>query len=124
MTTLARQLGVAHALAAVHPTRRVPHRAQVAVGLAAATVAALFDLRGAIGFSSCTVLVYYAVANAAALTLPREPGRRLPVQAAAVLGLVGCAVLALALPWRSTLAGFGVLALGALWFRVRRVWRG
>jgi APA family basic amino acid/polyamine antiporter len=115
---MARRRDLPGALEAVHPARRVPHRAQVAVGVAAALVAGLFDVRGAIGFSSCTVLVYYAIANASALTLPG----RLAARASAVAGLAGCLVLAFALPWRSVVAGFGVLAAGALWFVVRGVW--
>src|SRR5439155_13218793 len=117
---MARRADLPRPLAAVHEGRRVPQRAQVAVGLAALLVALLGDVRGAIGFSSCTVLVYYAIANASALTLPPEPGRRLPVRALALVGLAGCVVLALALPWRSGLVGFGVLAVGVPWFLIRR----
>jgi APA family basic amino acid/polyamine antiporter len=109
---MARRRDLPGALEAVHPRRRVPHRAQLLVALAVAVPVALGDIRGAIGFSSCTVLVYYAVTNAAALTLGREPGRWTPVQALGLLGLVGCVVLALSLPWRSVLAGFAVLAAG------------
>lgn len=68
------------------------------------------DLRGAIGFSSFGVLLYYAVANASALTQDRAH-RRYP-RALAGLGLVGCLVLALAVPVGSLLAGLGVLAVG------------
>ncbi|GAB3856778.1 hypothetical protein GCM10029963_53730 [Micromonospora andamanensis] len=65
------------------------------------------------------MLVYYAITNAAALTLGREPERKLPVQALAVAGLLGCVLLAVNLPLASVLAGFGVLALGAAWYAVR-----
>ena len=54
------------ALAAVHPRFGGPHRAEVAVGVTVAVLAAFVDVRGAIGFSSFAVLVYYAVANASA----------------------------------------------------------
>ena len=94
------------ALAAVHPRYRVPHRAEVAVGVVVATVAAVADVRSAIGFSSFAVLVYYAIANAAAATLR---GRLVPA-----LGLAGCVVLAACLPIGAVLAGSGVLILGAL----------
>ncbi len=47
-------------LAAVHPRFAVPHRAEVAVGVVVAAVAAVADVRAAIGFSSFAVLVYYA----------------------------------------------------------------
>jgi APA family basic amino acid/polyamine antiporter len=68
------------------------------------------DLRGAIGFSSFGVLLYYAVANLSALRQPPEQ-RRWP-RALQVLGLTGCVVLALTLPPASVVAGLGVLALG------------
>jgi APA family basic amino acid/polyamine antiporter len=117
---MARRRDLPAALDAVHPRHRVPHRAELAVAALVVALVALGDIRDAIGFSSCTVLVYYAVANASALTLGREPGRRLPVQAIAVVGLVGCVVLAVSLPVSSVLAGFGVLGLGALFFAARR----
>lgn len=107
------------ALAVVHPRRLVPHRAEVAVAVAVVVLVALGDLRTAIGFSSCTVLVYYAITNAAALTLGRDQRRRLPVQVLAGLGLVGCLLLAVTLPLPTVLAGFGVLAAGAVWYAAR-----
>lgn len=116
---MARRRDLPGALAAVHPRHRVPHRAELAVAAVVIVVVALGDVRGAIGFSSCTVLVYYAITNAAALTLGRAPERRIPVQLIAALGLVGCLVLAVSLPVASVLAGFGVLALGALGYALR-----
>ena len=106
------------ALAAVHPRYRVPHRAELAVaGLVAVAVLAV-DLRGAIGFSSTLVLVYYAVANAAALTL-RPAERRWPRWLAGA-GLAGCLLLAASLPVSSVLAGAAVLGIGAAIWVVRR----
>jgi APA family basic amino acid/polyamine antiporter len=109
-------------LDAVHPVRRVPYRAEIAVAAVVCSTLVLVDLRGAVGFSSFTVLTYYAVANASAWTLPREQ-RRWP-RAIAGLGVVGCAVLAFSLPAASVMAGAGVLAAGALawllWLRPRR----
>ncbi|MFE1380014.1 APC family permease [Streptomyces sp. NPDC058740] len=99
-------------LAAVHPRFRVPHHAELAVGAVVAVVAATADLRGAIGFSSFGVLVYYGIANAAAFTLgPRE-------RPLAALGLLGCGVLAFALPMGAVLAGVGVLAAGTVAYAV------
>ncbi|MGC5019951.1 APC family permease [Micromonospora sp. DT47] len=119
LLAMARRRDVPGALAAVHPVRQVPHRAELAVAAVVVVVVALGDVRGAIGFSSCTVLVYYAITNAAALTLGRDPARKLPVQLLAALGLVGCLLLAVNLPLASVLAGFGVLALGAAWYALR-----
>ncbi|MGW9198092.1 APC family permease [Micromonospora chersina] len=120
---MARRRDLPAALAAVHPRHRVPHRAELAVAAVVIVVVSLVDVRGAIGFSSCTVLVYYAIANASALTLGRDPARKLPVQLLAALGLVGCLLLAVNLPVASVLTGFGVLALGALWYALRHTIR-
>ena len=104
-------------LDAVHPTRKVPHRAELAAGALIALLAILTDLRSAIGFSAFCVLTYYAIANASAWTLP-SPQRRWP-RALAAVGLIGCATLALTLPIASVVAGTGVLAVGALVWTVR-----
>ncbi|MFI7577550.1 APC family permease [Micromonospora sp. NPDC049497] len=117
---MARRRDLPGALDAVHPVHRVPHRAELAVAAVVIVVVLLGDVRDAIGFSSVTVLVYYAITNAAALTLGREPARKLPVQALAALGLVGCLLLAVNLPLSSVLAGFGVLAVGATGYALRR----
>lgn len=103
-----------HVFAAVHPKHRVPHRAELAVGLVVASVVALADVRSAIGFSSFAVLHYYAVANAAALTL-RPEERRWP-RWLAVAGLAGCLVVAFSLPVASVAAGAGLLLIGAVGF--------
>lgn len=76
------------------------------VGVVVAVLAAVADLRGAIGFSSFAVLLYYAIANASAATLG---GRLVPA-----VGLVGCLVLAFTLPLSSVLAGLAVVAAGAV----------
>ncbi|MCT7355301.1 APC family permease [Streptomyces sp. 15-116A] len=106
------------ALAAVHPRFQVPHRAEVAVGAVVAVLAATVDLRGAIGFSSFGVLVYYAVANASAWTLGsgRPAARVLPA-----VGLAGCLLLAFSLPGLSVAVGAGVLTVGVAAYGVRRL---
>lgn len=98
-------------LAAVHSRFKVPHHAEIAVGAAIIVVVAVVDLRFAIAFSSFAVLVYYAIANASALTLRRDE-RRWPRWLSA-LGIVGCLTLAFTLPWASVVAGAALLALGA-----------
>jgi len=106
---MARDGRLPRALAAVHPRSAVPLRAEMTVGVVVATLAASLDLRGAIGFSSFAVLVYYAITNASAWTLgPAEGG---PARLVPGLGLAGCLVLAFALPAASVLSG--VLVLGA-----------
>jgi APA family basic amino acid/polyamine antiporter len=102
----------------VHPRFGIPHRAELAVGAVALVLVLTIDLRSAIGFSSFGVLVYYAIANASAATLAadeRRPPRWVPV-----VGVLGCAALAVNLPLTSVLAGAGVVALGLLAYAVTR----
>ncbi|MEU6409229.1 APC family permease [Microbispora sp. NPDC046933] len=115
---MARDRHLPHALAAVHPRFTVPHRAELAVGAVVAILAATADLRGAIGFSSFGVLVYYAVANAAAWTL--GPGEGRPPRVVPAVGLAGCLILAFALPLSSVVSGAAVLAAGAALYALRR----
>jgi APA family basic amino acid/polyamine antiporter len=105
-------------LAAVHPRRRVPHRAEILVGAIAAIAAATLDLHDAIGFSSFAVLAYYAVANASALTLGRE--QRLWPRGWAIAGLIGCATLAFTLPAHAVIAGASLFVLAASLHGLRR----
>lgn len=108
---MARDRHLPTTLATVHQPSGVPRHAEITVGVVVAVLAATLDLRGAIGFSSFGVLVYYAIANCSALTLGR---RVIPA-----VGLAGCLVLAFALPWTSVVTGAGVLAAGALVYSAR-----
>jgi APA family basic amino acid/polyamine antiporter len=110
MLAMARERDLPSALAAVELRHQVPARAQVAVGAAVVVLVLVADLRGAIGFSSFGVLTYYFVANASALRQP-DAERRWP-RALQLLGLVGCATLALSLPAFSVVVGALVLAAG------------
>ncbi len=109
---MARRGDLPRALSAVAPRHQVPLRAELAVAAVVIVLVSLADLRSAIGFSSCTVLVYYAVTNASAFTLGPDRDRRLPVRAVAVLGLAGCLLLAASVPWQSLTAGAAVLTVG------------
>jgi APA family basic amino acid/polyamine antiporter len=108
---MARDDELPRALAAVHPRFQVPHVAEITVALVIIALVATVDLRGAIGFSSFGVLLYYFVANAAALTQPKQE-RRVP-RALSVAGAIGCLVLVATLPLVSIVAGVAVLAVGA-----------
>nr|SBP00158.1 putative amino acid transporter [Nonomuraea gerenzanensis] len=114
---MARERDLPGVLAAVDPVRQVPRRAELAVGGAVLVLLLVADLREAIGFSSFGVLVYYAVANACALTLRRDEGA--PPRAVPVLGLVLCLALAATLPGASVVAGLAVFAAGLLIYAVR-----
>ncbi len=97
-------------LASVHPRHRVPDHAELLVAAVVGVLVVSTDLRGAIGFSSFGVLVYYAVANASAYTQPREH-RRWP-RWLNVAGLVGCVTLVVSLPLSAVFAGVVVFAVG------------
>ncbi|OEU96998.1 APC family permease [Streptomyces oceani] len=116
---MARDRHLPGALAVVDPRHQVPRRAEALVGAVVVLLVLTVDLRGAIGFSSFGVLVYYALANASARTLTRAEGR--PPRLVPVVGLLGCLVLACALPLSAVLPGVGVLGLGAVAYAVGRV---
>jgi basic amino acid/polyamine antiporter, APA family len=109
---MARRHELPHWLATIDDRRAVPLRAEVTVAAVVVGLTATLDLRGAIGFSGVTILTYYAITNAACLTLPADR-RRWPV-ALAGAGLAGCLALAVMLPAAAVIAGIGVLVLGVL----------
>ncbi|HET8926957.1 MAG TPA: amino acid permease [Microbacterium sp.] len=120
---MARQGDLPRLLAAVHPRTRVPHRAELAAAAVAIGLVLLIDLRGAIGFSSFGVLLYYLIANVSALH-QKGAARRYP-RALQVVGAIGCAVLAFTLPWQSVIGGVAVFAVGIIYRSVRlRVTKG
>ena len=100
----------------VNPVHHVPDRMQLALAVVVVLLVALVDLRGVIGFSSFGVLLYYAIANAAAYTQDTEHRRwPRPVQ---LLGLAGCVILVATLPWVSVVSGVAVFAVGIAGRRV------
>jgi basic amino acid/polyamine antiporter, APA family len=115
---MARNGDLPRQLNSVHPRYRVPDRSELAVAAVVSVLVLTTDLRAAIGFSSFGVLVYYAIGNASAYTQPPED-RRWP-RSLNVVGLVGCAVLAITLPPASALAGVGVFAIGVTGRAVHR----
>ncbi|GAA0621393.1 APC family permease [Sporichthya brevicatena] len=113
---MARDRHLPHVLTAVHPRFGVPHRAELAVGAVVVVLTVAGEIRDVVAFSSFGVLVYYAIANAAAWTL--APGRARIVPA---LGFVGCLALALTLPLEAARAGGAALAIGYALFILRGV---
>jgi basic amino acid/polyamine antiporter, APA family len=115
---MARDRHLPRVMAAVHPRFQVPHRAELLVGAVVVLLAATTDVRGAIGFSSFGVLVYYAIANASAWTLTPDENR--PPRIVPAVGLAGCLLLAFTLPRASVVWGGAVLAAGIAAYAVRR----
>lgn len=101
-------------LAAVDPTHQTPRRAEIVVGLIIACLISIADLRSAIGFSSFAILIYYAIANVAAWTLP-QPDRLWP-RWLTVAGFIACLTVAANLPSTSIQGGLLLFALGSGWY--------
>ena len=114
---MAREADLPRWLSAVHPRFATPHRAEVVLAAVVVLIVLLVDLRGAIGFSSFGVLLYYFVANLAAFTQTTDT-RRYP-RALQVLGALGCVVLAFTLPLPSVLIGSAVVLVGCAYRAVR-----
>jgi len=114
---MAREADLLRWLSAVHPRFSTPYRAEVILAAVVVLIVLLVDLRGAIGFSSFGVLLYYFVANVAAFTQTTD-ARRYP-RALQLLGAAGCVVLAFTLPPPSVLIGSAVVLVGCAYRFVR-----
>lgn len=100
-------------LSAVHPVHSVPYRAELALGALVIVLVLTMDLRGAIGFSSFGVLLYYFVANISAYTQGREA--RMYPMVVQILGALLCLVLVVTLPIESIVGGIVLVAVGVLY---------
>jgi basic amino acid/polyamine antiporter, APA family len=107
---MARERDLPVVLARVDERHGVPLAAQVAVCAFVILLVVVFDVRAVIGFSSFGVLVYYAVANAAALT--QDAAHRRWPRGLQVLGVAGCLLLVATLPVAAVVTGGCVLAVG------------
>jgi APA family basic amino acid/polyamine antiporter len=99
-------------LAAVESRSGVPGRAVLAIGALAAIVAATGTLRSVASIAAFAILVYYAIANLAALRMPTRS--KLYPDAIPWVGLISSGALALSLESGVVLTGAGVLALGVV----------
>jgi APA family basic amino acid/polyamine antiporter len=106
---MARRSELPRPLAAVG-ARGTPWRADLAGGAVAVVLAVLAGPVAAIALSACSVLVYYAVVNVAALRL--ASAQRLWPHWSSWLGLVLCLGLAALLPVRQVLITVVALAVG------------
>lgn len=113
---MAREADLPRWLSAVHPRFHVPHRAEIVVAVIVGVLVLTVDLRGAIGFSSFGVLLYYLIANLSAFS---QGERRFP-RVLFVAGAVGCITLVVTLPVASIVGGVVVIAAGVL-YRVARL---
>ena len=107
---MARRRDLPAALERVHPRFGVPDRAILLIGGIVAVVAATGTLRGIAAAASFTILIYYGIANLAALRMPREA--KLYPDAIPVFGIFACATLAASLPVATIITGVGLLGVG------------
>ncbi|MEO6605121.1 MAG: APC family permease [Aeromicrobium sp.] len=112
---MARDGHLPHAVSIVSGTRRVPRAAEILSGALIIVLLLIGDLGSSIAFSSFCVLIYYAIANASAWTLPGSwPSRVIPA-----IGLLGCLLLALNLTMPTIGAGCVVVGIGAIFYLFR-----
>lgn len=107
---MAREGDLPGPLARVGGRHTVPFVAELAVAAVVIVLLLTSNVLTVVGFSSFGVLVYYAVANAAAYSLTDRPWHAPRWLNAA--GLAGCLVLAFTLPPSSVLTMAAVLAAG------------
>jgi len=109
---MARHRDLPRWFAHIHPGRSLPLRAELTVAAVVILLISVLNVRTAIGVSGVAVLMYYAITNAAALTLSASD-RRWP-RFIAVAGLIGCLTLMACLPFEVIVSGCITLAIGVL----------
>ncbi len=90
-----------------------PVAAVLAVGVFIACLTLIGSVNTTWSFSAFTVLIYYAITNAAALALPA--GQRLFPRWISLGGLLSCLFLACWIEWRIWLAGTLLILIGIVW---------
>lgn len=116
MLAMARHGDLPRGFAHIDPRRSLPLRAELTVAVVIIIVVSIMDIRGAIGFSGVAILTYYAITNAAALKLQANERRWSPV--IAMIGLIGCVVLAVTLPITQFVIALGIGMIGVIWRQV------
>lgn len=109
---MAREGDLPGPLARIAGSHSVPWAAELAVCAVVVLLVVGGNVLTVIGFSSFGVLVYYAVANASAFTLPRSERPWYSPRWLNAAGAVACLALAFTLPLASALVMAGVLAAG------------
>jgi APA family basic amino acid/polyamine antiporter len=116
LLAMARRGDMPVALARLNESRTTPSLAVIIVGIVITGLVMIGNVKTTWSFSTFTVLIYYAITNAAALRLPRED--RLYQPWIAWCGFVACLLLAFFVEPRSWLIGLAILAVGLLWHAV------
>jgi APA family basic amino acid/polyamine antiporter len=109
---MARRGDLPRALEHVHPVHHVPDRAVLVIGGIAAVIAATGTLAAVASTAAFTILVYYGIANVAAIRMPAHA--KLYSDVVPIVGLIACTTLAVSLDSGVVLTGTGVLVGGFL----------
>ena len=105
-------------MATIDARHATPRMAVLAVGILIAIITLWGSIKLAWSFSAFTVLIYYAITNAAALAMPAE--QRLYPRWIAMAGLASCLGLAFFVEPVVWLIGLGLALPGALWWVAAR----
>ena len=107
---MARRGDLPRAFERVHETHHVPHVGILATGAVIVALAVFGTLEVVVAAAAFTILVYYGIANLAALRM--DPADRLFPTWVPVLGLTSCLLLAASLAPVTIATGLGLLAVG------------
>jgi APA family basic amino acid/polyamine antiporter len=107
---MARRGDLPRVLEHVHPAHQVPDKAVLVIGGIAAVIAATGTLAAVASTAAFTILVYYGIANIAAIRMPAHA--KLYSDVVPAIGLIACTLLALSLDLSVILTGAVVLIAG------------
>lgn len=110
MLAMARRGDLPRPLESVQTPHQIPLRAVLLTGSILLAIAALGTLERIVAAAAFTILLYYAVANVAALKLPAG-SKRYP-RWVAWIGLLSCLALSASLEAGTVASGLGLLAVG------------
>jgi APA family basic amino acid/polyamine antiporter len=102
----------------VHPVHGVPDRGILLAGAVAILVALFGTFKAIVAAAAFTILIYYSIANLAAINMRRED--KLFPDWIPVAGFISCILLAFTMPLDVIGAGLGLLAAGFIWRVVYR----
>lgn len=94
----------------IHPRFRIPHLGIFLTGGIILALTLFGNFEFIVRSATFTILLYYSITNFAALRQPRH--ERLYGSMIPIIGLVGCLIMAVALPFNVIVSGIGLLATG------------
>ncbi|MCC6489821.1 MAG: amino acid permease [Candidatus Hydrogenedentes bacterium] len=100
-------------MARLDRTRATPVAAVLTAGALIAGLTLVGSVKTTWSFSAFTVLIYYAITNAAALAMP--PRLWIFPRLVPIVGLIACLFLALWVEWHIWLTGLALIAAGLVW---------